>query len=44
MALLPLDDTMKLLVLILLTTVYISALSGLCARALKRIEERLDKH
>jgi hypothetical protein len=43
MFLIPLDDTLKMQVLILMTTVYIGAIGGMNARALHRIEEKLDR-
>ena len=43
MFIVPLPDTMKMLILIFMTTVYCGALGGLSTRALRRIEERLDQ-
>ncbi len=37
----PLDEVLKMHVLLLMTLVYVGALSGLSVRALKRIEDRL---
>ena len=37
----PVDEVLKMHLLLLMTLVYVGALSGLSVRALKRIEERL---
>lgn len=43
MMFIPAEDSMKWNMLLLMTLVYIGALSGTAVRALQRIEERLDQ-
>ena len=43
MLFIPTDDNLKMQLLIFITTAYIGTISNLTARALQRIEERLDQ-